>query len=227
MSGYGRTVVFTPPCVSFQAKKNGRHEADLSPAAAIYAAQTEAVQPPDDRTYSAEVTVFRRNLLHHRSARAEFPYTRPIILPLMLPFVKYNFRKNHKNFYVFLALSENLFLISPCLTLEVYRSNCTFSRICLVQYARNRIAANSYINKLSVGEALEPPTQRNVTNLLKSDEETQHPTTGRVKTLPYYVCQQKNNPRSNVADLYQYRTKFFHIPTGSVSHGHDTTFAKL
>ncbi len=109
MSGYGRTVLFTPPCVSFQAKKNGRHEADLSPAAAIYAAQTEAVQPPDDRTYSAEVTVFRRNLLHHRSARAEFPYTRPIILPLIRLFVKYYFRKNHKNFYVFSVISQNLF----------------------------------------------------------------------------------------------------------------------
>ena len=48
--------------------KNGRHEADLSPAAAIYAALTEAVQPPDDRTYSAEVTAIWRNLLHHRSA---------------------------------------------------------------------------------------------------------------------------------------------------------------
>ena len=35
--------------------------------------KTEAVQPPDDRTYSAEVTVFRRNLLHHRSARAVSP----------------------------------------------------------------------------------------------------------------------------------------------------------
>ena len=31
--------------------------------------KTEAVQPPDDRTYSAEVTVFQRNLLHHRSAQ--------------------------------------------------------------------------------------------------------------------------------------------------------------
>ena len=74
-------------------------------------AQTEAVQPPDDRTYSAEVTVFRRNLLHHRSARAEFPYTRPIILPLIPLFVKYNFRKNHKNFYVFLALSQKLLIL--------------------------------------------------------------------------------------------------------------------
>ncbi len=42
------------------------------PGAAIYAALSEAVQPPDDRTYSAEVTVFRRNLLHHRSAHSIF-----------------------------------------------------------------------------------------------------------------------------------------------------------
>jgi hypothetical protein len=56
--------------------KNGRRKADLSPVAAIYAAQTEAVQPPDDRTYSAEVTVFRRNLLHHRSAMCRLrPHT--------------------------------------------------------------------------------------------------------------------------------------------------------
>ena len=31
----------------------------------------EAVQPPDDRTYSAEVTVIGRNLLHHRIARID------------------------------------------------------------------------------------------------------------------------------------------------------------
>ena len=68
--------------------------------------KTEAVQPPDDRTYSAEVTSFPSNLLHHRSARAEFPYTRPIILPPFYCFVKHNFRKNHKIFYVFLAFSE-------------------------------------------------------------------------------------------------------------------------
>ena len=70
--------------------------------------KTEAVQPPDDRTYSAEVTVFQRNLPHHRSARAEFPYTRPIIIPLKPLFVKQYFRKNHKIFNVFSALSENL-----------------------------------------------------------------------------------------------------------------------
>jgi len=109
MSGYGRADLFTPPCVSFQAKKNGRRKADQPPAAAIYAAQTEAAQPPDDRTYSAEVTVLRRNLLHHRIARLEkfanFPYTRSIMIPPFSSFVKQNFRKNHKIFIVFSVLS--------------------------------------------------------------------------------------------------------------------------
>ena len=91
-----------PPCVSFRGKKNGRRKADLSPAAAIYAAQAEAVQPPDDRTYSAEVTVFRRNLLHHRSARAECPYTRPIMIPCFPLFVKHFFA----NFFRFLVLAR-------------------------------------------------------------------------------------------------------------------------
>ena len=64
--------------------------------------KTEAVQPPDDRTYSAEVTSFPSNLLHHRSARREkfanFPYTRSIMIPLFSHFVKHNFRKNRKKF---------------------------------------------------------------------------------------------------------------------------------
>ena len=64
--------------------------------AAIYASAHKAVQPPDDRTYSAEVTVFQRNLPHHRSARAESPYTRSYIIPPRLRIVKQNFRKNHK-----------------------------------------------------------------------------------------------------------------------------------
>ena len=61
----------------------------------------KAVQPPDDRTYSAEVTVFQRNLPHHRSARAVFPYTRSNIIPPRLQIVKQNFRKNHKLCFVF------------------------------------------------------------------------------------------------------------------------------
>ena len=61
----------------------------------------EAVQPPDDRTYSAEVTVFQRNLPHHRSARAVFPYTRSNIIPPRLQIVKKNFRENHKVCFVF------------------------------------------------------------------------------------------------------------------------------
>ena len=43
-------------------------EADPSSGPAIYAGATEAVQPPDDRTYSAEVTSFPSNLPHHRNA---------------------------------------------------------------------------------------------------------------------------------------------------------------
>ena len=41
--------------------------------AAIYAQHSRTVQPPDDRTYSAEVTSFPSNLLHHRSARVVIP----------------------------------------------------------------------------------------------------------------------------------------------------------
>ena len=41
----------------------------LSPGRSDIRSAYRTVQPPDDRTYSAEVTVFRRNLLHHRSAR--------------------------------------------------------------------------------------------------------------------------------------------------------------
>ena len=70
--------------------------------------KTEAVQPPDDRTYSAEVTSFPSNLPHHRSAlmcfpekSADSPYTRSIMIPPISLFVKHNFRKNHKNFYEF------------------------------------------------------------------------------------------------------------------------------
>ena len=64
--------------------------------AAIYASAHKAVQPPDDRTYSAEVTVFQRNLPHHRSARAVSPYTRSDIIPPQSEIVKKNFRENHK-----------------------------------------------------------------------------------------------------------------------------------
>ena len=69
--------------------------------AAIYASAHKAVQPPDDRTYSAEVTVFQRNLPHHRIARAVFPYTRSNIIPPRLQIVKKNFRENHKVCFVF------------------------------------------------------------------------------------------------------------------------------
>ena len=69
-------------------------------------AQPRTVQPPDDRTYSAEVTGSRRNLLHHRIARAVFPYTRSNILPRSSRFVNRNFRINYKNSESFSSVSE-------------------------------------------------------------------------------------------------------------------------
>ena len=96
MAGYGRTFLSAPPCVSLYAMKNGRPRPTLPIGAAIYASAHKAVQPPDDRTYSAEVTAIRRNLPHHRSARAVSPHTRSDIIPPQSEIVKKNFRKNHK-----------------------------------------------------------------------------------------------------------------------------------
>ena len=66
MSGYGRTVRVHASVRITSGHENWSTSADHSSAPAIYASETEAVQPPDDRTYSAEVTAFRRTLLHHR-----------------------------------------------------------------------------------------------------------------------------------------------------------------
>ena len=85
-----------PPCVSFHVMKNGRPRPTSFSAQRYTPDASKAVQPPDDRTYSAEVTAFRRNLPHHRSARAVFPYTRSNTIPFEFPFVKKKFRKNHK-----------------------------------------------------------------------------------------------------------------------------------
>ena len=73
-------------------------------------ARPETVQPPDDRTYSAEVTGFRRNLPHHRSARAEFPYTRLIMIPSVPRFVKHYFRIIYK---VLIQISVNMQILLP------------------------------------------------------------------------------------------------------------------
>jgi len=39
-----------------------------------------------------KLPLFRRNLLHHRITRGEFPYTRSIMLPFLSHFVKNNFQ---------------------------------------------------------------------------------------------------------------------------------------
>ena len=106
--------------------------------AAIYASAHKAVQPPDDRTYSAEVTAFRRNLLHHRIARAVFPYTRSIMIPPVFPFVKENFRKNHKNYSRFSCNLRLAFFAFPGFRF----SPCPFSR------ARYSISQPGYSSRL-------------------------------------------------------------------------------
>ena len=100
--------------------------------------KTEAVQPPDDRTYSAEVTGFRRNLLHHRSARAVFPYTRSIMIPPFPPFVKHIFRNNHK-------ICKEFSSIFPV-------SFCSFPK-----RKREGQGPPVLFFRAPVGEALEPP----------------------------------------------------------------------
>ena len=155
MSGYGRTVLSAPPCVSFQAMKNGRPRPTHSPCLAIYASADEAAQPPDDRTYSAEVTGFRRNLPHHRSAllcfpekSADSPYTRLIMIPPFIPFVKHKFGNNHKNLYKTLWFSQadlgNIFLYfafqmerhytSPPISRNLNISRMAFSRSILFSF---------------------------------------------------------------------------------------------
>ena len=46
---------------------------------------------------------FRRNLLHHRSARAECPYTRSIMISPLPCFVNYFFQKIYNFFHIFSA----------------------------------------------------------------------------------------------------------------------------
>ena len=72
----------------------------------------EAVQPPDDRTYSAEVTVIRRNLLHHRIARIVIPYALKYDT-MFFPACQAHFQKNlQKYMRIFVKFGE-FFFLSP------------------------------------------------------------------------------------------------------------------
>ena len=84
-----------------------------SPKAQRYTQAQRTIQPPDDRTYSAEVTSFPSNLPHHRSARAVFPYTRSIMIPPCSPFVKHFFRIIYKKLPAFSSKSQNYFFSFP------------------------------------------------------------------------------------------------------------------
>ena len=112
-SGYGRNVHSRFRAYHSMPRKMADARPTFPLAAQRYTqAQTKAVQPPDDRTYSAEVTSFPSNLPHHRSARAEFPYTRSIMIPPFSPFVKHFFRIIYKKPKVFSLKSENKIISS-------------------------------------------------------------------------------------------------------------------
>ena len=86
--------------------KNGRLVPALPPMERRYTPHTCLPQPPDDRTYSAEVTVFRRNLLHHRSARSLIPNSRLLIIIHRAVNVKHYFGFFHNFFENFLYITE-------------------------------------------------------------------------------------------------------------------------
>ena len=98
MAGYGRALLSAPPCVSFQGMKIGRQAPTILPKPGDIRQRKRSVQPPDDRTYSAEVTAIRRNLLHHRIAhRRVSPHTRRDMIPPSKPNVKHFFRIIYKD----------------------------------------------------------------------------------------------------------------------------------
>ena len=87
--------------------KNGRPRPTLVPGAAIYAQRSRTVQPPDDRTYSAEVTSFPSNLLHHRSVRIVFPIARRYDTT-PLPYCQALFQRNSRNMPPVLGQNRDL-----------------------------------------------------------------------------------------------------------------------
>ena len=86
------------PCVSLHAMKKGR----LVPAAihrSDIRRRTESFRPPDDRTYSAEVTSVRSNLLLHRICAHFMLFARPYILIHQATNVKHYLAIFHKFFH--------------------------------------------------------------------------------------------------------------------------------
>ena len=98
LAGYGRTFAVRAAVRIIPSHEKWPTEADPSFRPAIYASAYRIVQPPDDRTYSAEVTAYSSAISRIIAVRAVFPYTRPIMIPSRRQFVKCKFRRNHKVF---------------------------------------------------------------------------------------------------------------------------------
>ena len=116
--------------------KNGRRKADPSPLAQRYTqAQTNTVQPPDDRTYSAEVTSFPSNLLHHRSARFFFSgKIRWIGLPIAL-----------LGLFAFLTVAKPDILISN--DGKVFAVRLENDRLALSDKTANTMASDTWLRR--------------------------------------------------------------------------------
>ena len=114
MSGYGELLIVRAAVRIIPSHEKWPTEADPSfIRAAIYASASKAVQPPDDRTYSAEVTVFQRNLLHHRSARS-ISLLAPEHDTTIILICQAFFQKNPQSFFaIFVHFAELFFAPVP------------------------------------------------------------------------------------------------------------------
>ena len=81
--------------------QKNRHDDRPVPSRQTIYAVARSSQPPDYRTYSAEVTSFLSNLPHHRRLR---PNKRLIMIYQTSPNVKHKFHKNPCFYKVFSAL---------------------------------------------------------------------------------------------------------------------------
>ena len=101
--------MFTPPCVSFQAMKNGRRKADP------FSCRSD-IRKRKQKQFSRPMTGHTPQKLPSFDAisciiavRAEFPFTRSIMIPYPLLFVKHKFRKNHKVSCTFSVITDKSF----------------------------------------------------------------------------------------------------------------------
>ena len=122
MSGHRAAELLCPRRRAYHSvpRKMADARPTLSPAAAIYARrlQKQFSRPMTGHT-PRKLPFFRRNLPHHRSARAECPYTRSIMIPSIQLFVKNFFRKIYKKSKQFSVISQNFIYTHKSLSCSI------------------------------------------------------------------------------------------------------------